>query len=396
MTPELFQEAAASVGWEDAITPHVAPALLSRGARRRVRSALVTLPSAVSHVYLECRLQAHENQVDVIAGVRRTARVGLSRGGWRLHRRIHARNRGARLDAFVRRWAHHDADLTAVMGLWFEYDLATARGSLAALMPSVFVETDWNTRDMSPRQCCAAIQSLYRELTGTELASDAAVHLEACYRSLPPGASIPYIGIMLGRPAHPVRACVLGLSADTTPRYLHEVSWPGDWRRIGYVLAAAGQSRGRHGAAFGLVHIDLGRAVSPVVGAELVFARRNQVLGVIAESRLLELLVRWELCERAKAAGLLLWPGYSTARLDGEPWQSVFVRRINNIKFVLGHDGAIQTKAYLCTTKRPRCELHRARAWPWHTDGRPSGPMEQANEHRDVPEIRQRRAHAAR
>jgi hypothetical protein len=351
--------------WAEIVLPHVAPPLLSNRVRPFVGSALASLSLAVGHVYVECRLGAEDDQVDVIAGVRGNARTRLCRD-----RRSLPANAAAAVEtsvvAFVRRWASHAADLNAVSALWFEYDLRPVSGSAGLSSPSVFVEHDWHDRALTARQRSASIRSIYRQLTGHELACEIVSRLELCYRFLPPKTSIPYVGIMLGRATRAVRICVLGLSGGTTAVYLRNIEWSGDSRTLRTGLEAVEAMRQEYRTALGLVHLDVEHQVAASVGMEVVFSRPGQVRGIVAERDLFESLVRAGRCCRAKQQALLRWPGYSVGRVSGEPWDSVFVRRINNIKVVIGSDAALTVKGYLCTTKTPRCEL-RGRGMPDHS-----------------------------
>ncbi|HKG94394.1 MAG TPA: hypothetical protein VKA84_20950 [Gemmatimonadaceae bacterium] len=342
--------------------PLVPEALVSRRALARATDAAALMPAALSNlIYLECRLRADDDRVDLAVNVDQRGRgilAGTAPASAALGDDVRAHPAWARVGELARRWADPAAPLAdAVEGIWLELDDAAGRGAVPA--PGVFVDFDHRALaaggegDGADRLMADALAPLL----GGAVPRDQAARLRPCLDALPAGAFVIYLGVMLSRAgadaSPPVRVCAMGVKGPALANYLRAAGWPGDPHEIARVAAELAPA----GAA--MVHLDVGAAgVAPALGLELTFARRPQLDGVLAEAGLLDALAARGLCAAEKRDALAAWPGYRVETLPHELWPSVVVRRLNHVKVVCGPEGAREAKAYLCVHHEPR-----ARRW---------------------------------
>lgn len=242
-----------------------------------------------------------------------------------------------------------EADRGAGLGLDSDWDAGGARGGGAGGMPEpgVFVDfsADALARMAGARRVGAA--ALAAGILGGGLSPERARALSRAYHALPPGASIPYVGVLLPRGDEGFRLCARGLPREEVAPFLHAAGSQAAEAAEGWVEALA-PARPRARGAPSLVHLDVGAKHAPPVGLEYTFAGSAQVRGGDPElEALLDALEARGLCHPARRAAVARWPGWSWERLPHQLWRSVAARRINHVKVVAHPDGAAHAKAYL-------------------------------------------------
>jgi hypothetical protein len=300
---------------------------------------------------LEFRLAAGADQVDLtfpILGEDREVIVNLGRdavdGTW-----LHEEPLWSRIWQLCCRWA----DPQTLLGqhvelLWLELDVdgQTGEGTLPA--PGIFVrfrpETTASASSETWREILSDVLSL---LGGREPRPELQDRFELCRRSLPPGACVQYVGLMLARGGDTVRFVFAGLPDPDLPGFLAAVGWPGPSADLPEILNGVTRSGGEtlHPGACAL-QLDVGPAGAlPRIGLEYVLDRSAQVEEGIRERRFLEHLVERGLCSPEKLAALLELPGRAL-----EVWGDLCLighsRQIHHIKLVVGLDGVSEAKAY--------------------------------------------------
>jgi len=334
------------------LAPRLPAALAPVAAYASTQAAAARLPAALTEwAYLECRLGGHPAPPDLIVEVRAGAR-GLLTGddpGPGLAPALAANPVWERVAALARRWADPRSPLhTALYCLWLEFDVS-AHPHGAPPLPGVFAGfTPAAARAGTPARRAALAAEALEVLAGGPLDAARRATLVEAHRCLPAGASMYYVGILLPRGTDVLRLCPGDVAARDLPAYLGAVGWPGDVDALGQLLRDAGRTRrGAFAPDPALLHLDLGAQVLPRLGLEMVFDRRAQTRGVLAEGAFMRWLVRHGLCTAPEAAALAGFPGCGIERLPHQLWRSMVMRRVNHVKLVIDGAGPPRAKAYL-------------------------------------------------
>ncbi len=338
----------------DALAPHVPSALVAPEALDRVRALAAFLPAALTRwLYLECRLGAGAPaQTDLIVNVESGAAPLVAAAA----ARFPGDDAWRRAAALAGAWPQSPARATAIESLWLEFDVDGGPPR-----PSVFVDFAGSSYRGDGAAHTARMFDALAALSASpsERMCDT---LARCLTVLPPGATAPYVGVMLARPgaAGAVRLCVHGLAMHAALPYLRAVGWRGDGATLRETLHVLGDAALVDGGARppSVVHIDIdaeGRLRAPV-GLEYTLDRLAQLRGDVAERSLLARLGERGLLTEAQREGLRHWGGYEIGVLPHELWESVTARWVNHVKVVCdgGHSTA---KAYLSAHHTPRATL---------------------------------------
>jgi hypothetical protein len=335
--------------WTDILRRHLPDDLADSHARAAVeRTVQAWCPSALSCLYIECRLSREQSQVDVILATNRSRATLFGLASWdtRWAAPLEGSPIWQRVFGVARQWAQ-DA-YPWLQSIWLEFDLD---GPHAPPAPSLFVETDW----VAPRTWWQRVEAVLTVLRDDHVPPAIAANVRACVESLPPGARVNYVGAMLARRAPSLRLCVSGLSNADVLLLLERHGWTGDRDHLARTMAGVARARDGHRLPGpGLVHLDVGERLNPVIGIEYVFSRRCQIDGRLDERGLLDYLVDEGLADSRKRDAMLRWPGHSLEQFGHELWPTVVSRRINNIKLVFGPGPSVFAKGYLCARNRLR------------------------------------------
>lgn len=332
------------------LAPQMGSAGLPAAGLTVVMQAAARVPAALGNsVYLEHWMQGDARRLDLIVHVEPGRQDVLDQ----LARAEEARAPGGlgwpRVREFARAWGAGSGALhELVAGAWIEFDLgpeATAGGR--PVEPRVFVDfVRARLPELAPRQRRELVRNVLAPLRGDALAA----HEAACLDALPPGGTLPYVGVDVRVASPGLRLCLRGLG-ERVPEYLRNVGWPGDVDDlVEQVLAPMARAQGGPPGGTTLLHVDVERegGIAPRVGLEYAFARLCQVQGRLAEDDLLELLVRRGWCDAHTIAGLRAWPGQSIELLPHQIWHSRVGRRVNHVKLTYATGRPVSLKTYFC------------------------------------------------
>jgi hypothetical protein len=175
--------------------------------------------------------------------------------------------------------------------------------------------------------------------------------LRAFLASLPEGARLFQIGLMLSRGNHGLRACVNHLDLEAIPGWLSELRWQGDTRAFAALLQRIAPLV--RSTALGVTLTEAGLAEK--IGLECY-------MNLLEEDSkqwipLLDFLDELGLCLPQKRQGLLEFPGISRSpaerrkSADGIFYLNTF-RKIHHLKLSIHVDRIVEAKAYLAL-RRP-------------------------------------------
>jgi hypothetical protein len=300
---------------------------------------------------LEFRLAQSAEQVDLtfpILAEDRDVIVRLgqdsSEGGWLREGPV-----WARVWELCRRWA----DMESLLGrhiklLWLELDVDAKATEESLPAPGIFVRFEPETTACSSRATWRRILSDVLLVLGGRAPQPALLeNLELCLGSLPPGAFVQYVGLMLARGGDTVRFVFANLSEPDLPGFLEAVSWPGQPEGFLELLQDIATSKGeRLHSGPSALQMDIGSpGVLPRLGIEYVLDRSAQIEQGIRELKFLEHLVERELCSAEKFAALLELPGRNLS-----VWRDLCLighsRQVHHIKLVFDSEKISEAKAY--------------------------------------------------
>lgn len=340
-----------TLGWMEARAPEeLAPA-------RRLRSLEAVadnLPAALTHwLYLECRLAAKENAVDLVFELDWRGRRILAGGnpGLRPPPVVEEDSVCRRLSGLCREWIRPGTDFGRDLGtIWMEFDNDRHDPGRGFTPPGIFLKIapEEHTQEEEARAWSQARHGL-QMLRGRELDRPVSRALDACRDRLPAKAHAAYLGWFPARSRSTVRLCVADPPDRAIPVYLATLGWgsPEERSRLSDVLEELGGAGGPAGGVR-LLDLDVEDGVRPRIGLEYILDRRTQLDGRIREARWLEGLADRGAADRAKLRALERWPGYTVERFSHELWRSVAVRRLNHVKIVFEPGAPVRAKAYLC------------------------------------------------
>lgn len=334
-------------------------ALVGRPAVDRLLSIASHFPAAITDwIYFECRLSPPASAVDLIFRIDRRGRAILTgeNPALRLADALVDDPIWTRVLAFAVEWSRETPPLRDVVHqVWLEFDAPP--DSNATPIPGVFV-------DFIPGSNISAVIEVLDAMRGCRATPDVIATLSRCIARLPARAHVGSIGWFPGRGSDAIRVCFVNVLASHLFAWLKASGWSGSYAELGDVMGVAAASVGGPNAAVGMVHLDIGAGVEPVIGLEFPFARASQLQGRLTEQSLLDALVDGALCSRGVRDALNAWPGHTIATLPHELWPSLVRRQLNHIKVTVAPNRPVTAKAYLCASHRywRRSTLHGGRA----------------------------------
>ena len=280
--------------------PTLCPALTpawDTPANRRNLAHLTQRLAPIPRVALECRLADPAPTIELQQCIRRDDREPALLRDFLLATQAAAREGDgawARLHRFCAAWADPTTLLhRGITEVFLEHDLDPA--PQPALTPSVFFsvpETDGE----------AVAESALALLLPAPWPPGLAGNLAGCFAACPTGASVSYLGAMLGRTTEALRVNVKRLRLDDLGPFLEAVGWNGPMKAIEHW---AGWAYDRVDGV--TVCLDVGPVVYPQLGLECAL-----LIQPFSEPRWRELLDELStegLCTAANAAALLDAPG---------------------------------------------------------------------------------------
>lgn len=333
--------------------------ILSDDAVRTIGARITErLPAAMSTMYgFECRLGDAAADADFLLS------IGGSPEQWRALSALAARADGdtwRRLAGFLGdAAARGEPPRPDITGMWLEFDLAGARALDDGWPdPSVFVGSRRLTRASAASTTTLApeaewLPSTIDALTGAASSAARRGRLATCLASLPEGARLFQIGVMLSRPDRGVRVCARGFGVDEIVPYLTRIGWPGAIEALAAELA-----RLRPLTDDIRVDLDIADDLQATIGLECYWTEPARAAGFLGA------LVTDGLSLPIKAAAAWGWAGITHQRRHADRWpvtllarcpagqSSVFVRWLHHVKIHVAADGARTAKAYLAVAPR--------------------------------------------
>jgi hypothetical protein len=320
----------------NALAPHLPPVLISAESLADLRAPARLLPGAMtSHFGFECRLGIEAAQADL------SVRTTIAQGGPEIlagrspvfplaePARRHSAWRGIR--RFGECWADPASPLSGgADDIWLEFDLAEAAVPPALDADDLPVPSLCFRPILSPGPEPAVDRAAgYRRLV--EAALEALLddpmppavmrRLSFCYETLPPGAVLFQVGVMLSRRAEALRLCIANIRPQQLTEYLAAIGWESPRDEAEGLLATLYEFVDNI-----TLDIDVGTTVLPKIGLECYFAGFRQPETEPRWRPFLDHLVARGLCLPAKRDALLAYPGHSSEETDPERWPADLTR----------------------------------------------------------------------
>ncbi len=321
--------------------------MVNAGALRRLQDLTRLLPEAMSSYYLECRLSADCDQVDLMGCVR------ASDGGRQLLKSEMLRNSQFTdspgwkpVAEFWSRWCEPGSLFYQLIPhVWLSFDLDHFASSEPAPCLLICMDSHYASRDARyPSNPIGASQ--FHDLTGTIIESLMgrrpsallSATLRSCHSCLPAGGRVIHMSVMLTRTP---QYCKLDISLPRSGlhQYLSDIAWSGSPAEIDALMSRYCVNDEQ--IWFQLV---VQESVAPTLELELHFDDSDESQSKYR--RLLDELVDAGLCTSDKRCALRQWPGRSRVVSPGEKWPSRW-NRLTDVKIVQAQDRALSAKGYL-------------------------------------------------
>ena len=325
------------------VAPHLHPELVSPQALSHIQTVARALPPC-PFAGFECRLDK-SSRVDLL--------VKLPKQTPDLAERFQQSPAWQAFGEFYREWRATASYLhRSVENLGLEFDLV----GQPTQVPVPCILLDINQQMVSNAQelidLCGNLRS---RLPNYPVIPKLESQLRLCANSLPNGAKITNLGIMLPRPVEAIRVVVRGIPPQQFSEYLRKIGWSEPTNTLSSLVSSLSEFVDSLVLSF-----DLGETVHPQIGLECHLQQQPQ-----PDRRwalFLEHLVAKGLCTPDKKEALLAWPGLSQKTDNPQLWPadltwgdrfvgskgfSLFWRTIYEIKIVYNPSNLLSAKAYL-------------------------------------------------
>lgn len=317
------------------------PQLVSARTQQGLVTSLATLPAMALQSFVECRLDAADERVDVSLlvptdeGRQRLATLREPMGGdpsW------------APVFSFLSEWLDTRSPLhEGVPFIWLELDHRP--DSLAAPFVVFSLQPSHYRRDhvpdaglTSPRDAKPLLDRGLGSLRQSPMPVAMKRCIHRCLDALPSGGFPTYAASLASRGEDTVRLNV-AVPSGRLFDYLDAIGWSGPLRALHWLLAETGIPPGVPSSTVWF-DLDLGAEVRPSIKIDYHFPAGDQ-----RWVHLFEHLVATGLSTREKAAAAMAWPGVSSITLPGRRLSCGF-RRGLTVKVCIAA-GALEAKAYL-------------------------------------------------
>jgi hypothetical protein len=345
------------------VAGYISDHLISPEALSNICGIASLLPGALTDFFgFECPLGVRQPQGDFLVCCRASQGGREVLNGQKPERTLPAFFQAhpiwQQIRSFSDDWSNPQSPLfDRVHNMWIEFDVEGVPSSIP--VPSVFIgpeslqplETAVETRGM-PTHCAWLTDLALPLLLGSEPDEKLRFQIARCLNSLPPGARIFQVGLMLARASRITRLCVRGVSGAQIIEYLRALDYD----------TSTGELEGLLNLLEPLVaridlDMDVADRVLPKIGLECYLP-----IDPYATGRYLNHLVSSGLATSTKAKALESWPGMAHERLTPKIWprdllalsgflrgrvHSVFARWLHHVKIVYQPGLPLQAKAYL-------------------------------------------------
>jgi hypothetical protein len=326
------------------VTPHLHPELVSPEALSRIQSLAEILP-LVSDAILECRLGEGQSRVDF--------QITLSRNTPNLAENFLSSSAWQAVRDYCQEWSELDSFLYQnIDNITLEFDLDEQRSQVPIPCIGLALNQEVGTEKLSLMKIVEKLSLIrFKHLASSHLESN----LQRCVNSLPDGARIAGLGLMLSRPTKVVKVVVKEMPPEQFSDYLVHIGWTQPTDCLSALASTFSEFVGSLALSF-----DIGDTIYPRIGLECFWEK--QPFDEPRWQLFLDHLVERGLCTPAKQNALLTWSGFSQKADHPELWPpnlnwgdrflgsqavSVFSRTIYELKIVYEPGKPLEAKAYL-------------------------------------------------
>ena len=327
-----------------AIAPHLHPELVSPKALSHIQTVAQVLPPC-PFAGFECRLDAKSSRVDFLVKLpKQTANLGA---------RFQQFPAWQTLGEFYQEWTATTSYLhRSIKNLGLEFDLVGQ--STQVPIPCILLDLDRETVSEA-RGLIDLCNNLGSRLPNYPVTPKFQSQLRQCVNSLPDGAKITNLGVMLPRPVEAIRVVVRGIPPQQFSEYLRKIGWSELTNTLSSIVSSLSEF-----VESLVLSFDVGEIVYPQLGLECHLPQQPQPDRRWAV--FLDHLVAKGLCTPEKKEALLAWPGLSQKADNPQLWPahltwgdrfvgsngfSLFWRTIYEIKIVYHPGNLLSAKAYL-------------------------------------------------
>lgn len=327
------------------LTPYLHPELVSPLALSPIKALAKHLPTFSTGGF-ECRLGVDQLRVDF--------QVNLDHLTSNLPKALLTHSTWQSFHDFYQEWIEPTSFLHKnVDNIWLEFDIIEPISQIP--VPCIFLALNQKivcqTQDM--------VEMALRLLKPSNV-SRLESNLRLCVDSLPNGAHLTHIGVMLSRSVKEMRVNIKGISPANLLNYLIQIGWKDSTNQLLCLVSTLSDLVDEIVLTF-----DIGETIYPRIGLECFLEKQPH-----AEPRwqlFLDYLVERGLCTPVKKNALLLWPGFCQKADHPDVWPknlswtncflgsqalSVFWRTISLIKIIYQPGSPLEAKGYLAFSHR--------------------------------------------
>lgn len=247
-------------------------------------------------------------------------------------------------------------DPAAMPLLWLEFDAAALRDTHP--QPCLLIQGAPRSTGGAAEGLVEAAARAYASLLRAAPPPAVAELVERLDRLMPPGVTLPTIGVMAGRPGLPLRLRLHGWPVDLLVAALHEAAGRDTADQLREAAALHQRFEPVDGITIDIPAQGRPRIGVPMrcpVGAGLTHPMRDRF------DLILDWLVGAGLCRPEAAAGLRRWPGWSWDPRPAPPWPpappgaefaGVLMRIFVQFKLAFDEAGILRAKAYFGLLRR--------------------------------------------
>lgn len=260
------------------------------------------------------------------------------------------------VNKFSQEWDNYQNILSEKIGnIWLEFDIDDSVNNIP--IPSCFfapypIYSNQNENDLQ------WVWDGLKLLKGRAINPDIQQNLLRCFQSLPLGAYVFQIGLMLARETDFIRICIRDISPSKIIDYLDKIRWNGSLIALQKVLDDLITRCDRID-----LDIDIALEVAPKIGLECYLERQPSLNP--KWQLFFDYLVEKNLSIPKKSDALLHYTGYlrekdypelwpknlsKLGKIIGNKYQRVFFKSLHHIKVVYQGEKCLEAKAYLAVS----------------------------------------------
>ncbi len=246
---------------------------------------------------------------------------------------------------FARWWRDSNESLSKIINrAWLEFDMNETMTAIP--IPGIFwgldsCVTKTSMAEEYKRNLLMTVERVYHILKGKPISQEQRQTLVSTIEAIPGRCKIEQVGFMLSRDIDALRLVITKLGdIDLVTSFLEQINWPGSIGEFSQFLNTLIPY-----VKFLALNIDVGNQIYPRIGLECYVDYYPR--GFAQRKRLVDYLMREQLCTPAKRNALLDWHGYFRTQFLHEFWESLVVKRFHHIKVDYRPGDSLRAKAYV-------------------------------------------------